>query len=69
MTTVINSPPASGDSGMGFLVGVLVLVGLVFLFVIFGIPELKRMGSNQLNIPSPQIVVPDKLDVNINQTK
>jgi hypothetical protein len=69
MATIVNNPPTSGDGGSGFLVGVVVLIGFFLVLVYFGLPELRRLSSNQQNSPLPQIVVPDKLDVNINQTK
>ena len=66
MATVVNNPaPASDNGGNGFLVGVLILVGFGLLFVYFGIPAIKQMGPIQVNVPAPQINVPDKVDVNV----
>lgn len=64
MTTVVNNPPVNNDSGdgMGMIIGVIGLVILVYLFVIYGLPAIRQMGSPQINIPG-------KIDVNINQTK
>jgi len=67
MSTVINNPPASDSngSGMGFLVGIILIVVVVFLFFYYGLPVLRGalVGS------APQVNVPDKIDVNVNQNK
>lgn len=65
MTTIINSPPSSEDSGLGLIVGIFVLVILSLLFFYFGIPALRQMGTPQINIPAPVINMPDKIDVNV----
>lgn len=70
MTTVVNNPaPAANTEGNSFLVGVIVLIGFALAFLYFGIPAIKRMGPIQLNMPAPKIIVPDKINVNVNQTK
>ncbi len=70
MTTIVNSPAPTNDSGSsGFLIGVIAIIGFAILFIYFGIPALRNMGPVQLNIPAPQVVMPDKVDVNIKQTK
>ena len=62
MTTIINTPPAPKESGggVGMIVGILVLVVVGYLFFVFGLPAIRRMSTPQINIPS-------KIDVNINQ--
>ncbi len=63
MTTVVNAPPAESSGGSGFLFGVVIIVVLLFLFMMYGFPALRQqMGTPQINIP-------DKVDVNINQPK
>ena len=64
MTTVVNNPPPQNDSGggMGMIVGLIVLLVLGYLFFIYGIPALQ-----QVQLGAPQINVPSKIDVNINQ--
>lgn len=62
MATIVNSPAPSSDSGSGFLIGILVLVFFGFLFIYYGLPAIKNMGAPQVNIPS-------KIDVNVNQPK
>lgn len=65
MTTVINTPQPTNDSSnnMGMIVGLVVLIVFGFLFFIYGLPALRniRFGGTEVNIP-------DKIDVNINQT-
>ncbi len=63
MATVINQPaPAREhtDSGMGFLLGVILLVILGVLLFTYGIPYLSNSFSG------PQVNVPGKIDVNVN---
>lgn len=70
MTTIVNSPaPTQNDGGSGFLIGIIILIAFISLLLYFGIPAIKNMGAGQLNIPAPQIVVPDKIDVNVNPAK
>jgi hypothetical protein len=68
MTTVIQSPaPQTDTGGNGFLIGILVLVGFVLVLIYVGIPAIKNLGSGQLSVPAPQIVVPNKIDINVKQ--
>jgi hypothetical protein len=68
MTTVVNNPaPAAESGGSSFLIGIIVLLGFVMILLYFGIPALRRMGPIQLNIPAPQVLVPEKIDVNVTQ--
>lgn len=62
MTTIVNNPAPSNDSGggMGMIIGLVVLVVLAYLFFVYGLPALKQIGSPQINVPS-------EIDVNINQ--
>lgn len=66
MTTIINSPPSSDNSGgpVTMIVIITVLAIFIFLGFIYGVPALKRM-----QLGAPQINVPDKIDINVNQTK
>ena len=63
MTTIVNSPPASDNSGgpMGMIVGIVILIVVLYLGYVYGLPALRQMGTSQINIPS-------KIDVNVNQT-
>ncbi|PIY69490.1 hypothetical protein COY90_00360 [Candidatus Roizmanbacteria bacterium CG_4_10_14_0_8_um_filter_39_9] len=68
MTTIVNSPAPTTDSGgNSFLIGVVVLIGFVAIFLYFGLPAIKRMGPVQMNVPAPQVNIPDKINVNVNQ--
>lgn len=62
MTTIVNTPPASKESGgnIGMIIGLIVLVVVAYLFVVYGLPTIRQMSNPQINIPS-------KIDVNINQ--
>jgi hypothetical protein len=64
MTTIINTPPATKESGgnIGMIIGLIFLIGAAYLFIVYGLPAIRQMSS-------PQINVPDKIDVNINQPK
>lgn len=67
MTTIVNTPPASNDSGgpMGMIVGLLALIVLGYLGFVYGLPAIQnlQLGAPQINI------IPEKIDVNINQPK
>lgn len=66
MTTIVNNPPSTDNSGgpMGWIVALVVIIVLGYLGYIYGIPALQsiKMGTPQINIPS-------QIDVNVNQTK
>lgn len=66
MTTIINTPPANKESGgsLGMIIGLVVLAVVVYLFFVYGLPAIQNMqlGATQINVP-------DKIDVNVNQTK
>lgn len=70
MSTVVNNPAPTGDSGgNSFLIGVILLIVFVVILFYFGLPVIRNMAPAQLNIPAPQVVVPDKIDVNVTQEK
>jgi len=67
MATVINNPaPATTttegtNSGMGFVLGIILLIVVIALIVIYGIPYIGHsIGSS-----SPTVNVPGKVDVNV----
>lgn len=65
MTTIINTPPATNnESGgsMGMIIGLVVLLILGYLFFVYGLPAIQNM-----QVGTPQINIPAKVDVNINQ--
>lgn len=55
--TIVNPPPASGDGGAGWAVAIIILL-LVIVFLVFGMPLLRRGGIN--------VNVPDKIEVDTN---
>lgn len=66
MTTVINTPQPANDSNgsMGMIIGLVVTILVGFLFFVYGLPAIR-----QTRVETPQINIPDKIDVNVNQTK
>ncbi len=69
MATIVNNPPAnntngSGGNGMGFLLGVIVLIIFVAVVIIYGLPYLRNMSGF-----TAQVNVPKSVDVNVNSTK
>lgn len=69
MTTVVNNPSpvqtqATETGGNSSLVTAVVLIGFVFLFIYFGLPAIR-----QFKIPASQVIIPDKINVNVQQTK
>lgn len=64
MTTIVNTPAPSNNSGggVGVIIGLIVLAVVLFIFFVYGLPAIRQMGNPQINIPS-------KIDVNINQEK
>ena len=65
MTTVVNNPaPVSKEGGNSFLIGTILLIGFFMVILYFGIPAIKN-----IKVPTPQVVIPDKINVNIQQTK
>ena len=62
MTTIINTPaPTDGSNNMmGTIITLIVLLVVGYLFFIYGLPAIQRMGSPEINVPS-------EIDVNINQ--
>lgn len=64
MATIVNNPPADNSSGpMGMIVVLVVLIVLGYLGFVYGLPALREMqGGTQINVP-------EKIDVNINQTE
>lgn len=69
MTTIVNSPtPSADNSSGGLLVGLFAIIVLGLLFFYFGIPAIRSMNRGQVNVPAPQINVPNQIDVNVKQT-
>lgn len=64
MVTVVNTPQKE-DSGsmMGMIILLLVILAIGAAFFYYGLPMLNRATQPQ----TPQINVPDQIDVNVNQ--
>jgi len=67
MTTIVNNPPASDNSGgpMGIIIVLVVLAVIGFLFFAYGLPALQKMQFGG----APQINVPSQIDVNVKQAQ
>ncbi len=52
----------SDGGGMGIIIGGVILLIVVILFFYYGLPYIRSMSS-------PQVNVPDHVDVNVNSTK
>lgn len=64
MATVVNNPQAAeGSNGMSFLLGVILIIVFLALFFFYGLPYLSN------SVQGPQVSVPEKIDVNVNQGK
>jgi hypothetical protein len=48
--------------GIGFLLGVILLLAGIFLFFYYGLPAIQNAGSS-----NPTIQVPETVDVNVQQ--
>lgn len=65
MATIINNPPSDNSSGpIGIIIVVIVLVVLGYLGLVYGLPAIQRM-----QVGTPTINIPSKIDVNVQQTK
>lgn len=62
MATIVNTPAQSdAGSGMGFVMGILLLVVFFAALLYFGLPMLRNSSSQ------PSINVPESVDVNVTQ--
>lgn len=64
-TTVVNPAPEQRDSGMGWIVGMVVLLAFIVLFFMYGLPYLSRSVNSTAT--QPQVNIPDKVNVNVQQ--
>ncbi len=64
-TTVVNTNPgtSSSDNGMGFLLGIILIILFIGLLLYYGLPYLQQSMSG------PQVNVPDHVNVNVKSTK
>lgn len=68
-TTIVNTPPAqeSGNNGMGFIIGIIILVVFGMLLYFYALPYFRQMTNQgvQVNVPPAEITVPSDISVNI----
>lgn len=68
MTEVIHEHTTDSGNSMGVMVGVLLAIVLIlFLFFYFGRGLFS--GAGNTGTTTPQINVPNKMDINVKQTK
>lgn len=63
MATVVNTPgttTSDSSGGMGFLLGVVLLIIFAVLFFLYGLPYLTQ------SMQGPSVNVPGEVDVNVN---
>jgi len=66
-TTIVNPAPnnnSSDNNGMGFLLGIIVLIVFVILFFVYALPYIRGLTSGGI-----QINVPESIDVKVQQSK
>ncbi len=59
MATVIHEHTRDNGNSSGTIVGVILLIVLLALFFLYGLPLIRSYGT-------PQVNVPDKINVNVN---
>ena len=66
MTTIVNNPaPKTESNGFpGVIVGVFAVLVFAYLFMTFALPAIRN-----IQVPPTQINIPEKINVNIEQTK
>lgn len=62
MTTIVNTPLSTNESGnnLGLILGLIILLVVGYLFIVYGLPAMRQ-------IQSPQINIPNKVDINVKQ--
>lgn len=62
MATIVNNPAPAPESngGMGMIIGLILFIVVLFIFFVYALPAIRHIGSPQINIPN-------KIDVNVNQ--
>lgn len=65
-TTVINPTPTNTDnSGMGFFLGVVLLIVFIVVLLFYGLPYIQRSFSGA----GTQVNIPDHVNVNVQKGK
>lgn len=52
----------SGSNAMGWVMGLILLIVVLWLLFVYGIPAIRSVAAPQ----SPAVSIPDKVDVNVN---
>lgn len=63
MAIIVNTPTQTRDegSGIGMAVALILFAILVLLLFVYGLPFIRQ------SIGTPQITIPGKIDINLNQ--
>jgi len=62
MATIINNPDTgSNSSSAGLIVGIVLAIIIIFLFIAYGLPAIRKQNSGT------NINVPDRIDINVNK--
>lgn len=64
MATIVNTTPATSTdngSGLGFVLGIILLIAFFMLVFFYGIPLLTQSFNQSV----PSVQVPGKIDVNV----
>lgn len=64
MATIVNNPAPGSDNGMGFLLGIIILVVIGALFYFFALPYIRQGMSGDV-----QVNVPKDINVNVKQSE
>lgn len=67
-TTIVNTPPAqeSGGNGMGFLIGIVILVVFGLIVYFYALPYIRQMMNGNIDVTIPaEINVPSDVNVTI----
>lgn len=65
MTTIVNTPTTPTESGgTGMMIGFTIFAVVVIVFLMFGLPAIRRMGPVQVNVPA-QVNIPSEIEVNV----
>ncbi len=68
VTTIVNTPPTqrSNGNGMGFVIGIIILLLFGLLFFFYALPYLRQMTNQgiQVNVPA-EITVPSDINVTV----
>lgn len=69
MVDIINTPARSESGGVGVLLAGIVFVIFALLFIFYGLPAMRgSMQTSSTGVDdNGRIVIPDEIDVNVNQ--